>query len=319
MNSSLKPKSPEELKASFLFCGHNSRPDLVQRVLEACLHQEDWGPEDDILMVDSGSTFPLQVPEGMEKRVRLVREEAPGLARARVRGIRESQGEILIFVDDDTVLAPNYLQEARRILRERPYLGAIGGQLLPEYERPMPLPEKYYRERLAIREFQGEHWSNRWDDFATSPIGGGMVVRREVADEWARKCDETPWRLEMGRKGNALSGGEDFDLLHTACGMGLGKGVFAPLRLTHVFPAHRLTEEFLVRITEGNARTGLLLRAGLEPDAFLPRLTWPARLRLSMESLGKSRLERRLLWAEARGRELGAQEGQMRRRSNRND
>ena len=112
----------------------------------------------------------------------------------------------------------------------------------------------------------------------------------------------------MGRKGNALSGGEDFDLLHTACEMGLGKGIFASLRLTHVFPAHRLTEDFLVRITEGNARTGLLLKGLLEPDAFLPRLTWPAKIRLFMESLRKSRLDRRLLWAEAQGRESGYKE-----------
>jgi glycosyltransferase involved in cell wall biosynthesis len=285
-------------------------------VLEACQKQEELGAEDEILMIDSGSASPLQIPEGLERRVRLVREEAPGLARARVRGIRESRGEILIFVDDDTVLAPNYLQEARRILRERPYLGAIGGQLLPEYEGPLPLPEMYYRERLAIREFKGEHWSNRWDDFATSPIGGGMVVRREVAGEWAQRCEETPWRLEMGRKGNALSGGEDFDLLHTACEMGLGKGIFASLRLTHVFPAHRLTEDFLVRITEGNARTGLLLKGLLEPDAFLPRLTWPAKIRLFMESLRKSQLNRRLLWAETMGAEQGAQEGRLRRIKN---
>jgi len=304
------------MRTSFLLCGHNSRPDLIRRVLEACQKQEELGPVDEILMIDSGSASPLQIPEGLERRVRLVREEAPGLARARVRGIRESRGEILIFVDDDTVLAPNYLQEARRILRERPYLGAIGGQLLPEYEGPLPLPEMYYRERLAIREFKGEHWSNRWDDFATSPIGGGMVVRREVAGEWAQRCEETPWRLEMGRKGNALSGGEDFDLLHTACEMGLGKGIFASLRLTHVFPAHRLTEDFLVRITEGNARTGLLLKGLLEPDAFLPRLTWPAKIRLFMESLRKSELNRRLLWAETMGAEQGAQEGRLRRIKN---
>jgi len=180
----------------------------------------------------------------------------------------------------------------------------------------LPLAEKYYRERLAIREFKGEHWSNRWDDFATSPIGGGMVVRREVAGEWARRCEQTPWRMEMGRKGNALSGGEDFDLLHTACEMGLGKGIFASLRLTHVFPAHRLTEDFLVRITEGNARSGLLLKGLLEPDVFLPRLTWPARLRLFMESLRKSQLDRRLLWAETKGREQGAHEGRLRRIKN---
>ena len=304
------------MRTSFLLCGHNSRPDLIRRVLEACQKQEELGPEDEILMIDSGSASPLQIPEGLERRVRLVREEAPGLARARVRGIRESRGEILIFVDDDTVLAPNYLQEARRILRERPYLGAIGGQLLPEYEGPLPLAEKYYRERLAIREFRGEHWSNRWDDFATSPIGGGMVVRREVAGEWAQRCEETPWRMEMGRKGNALSGGEDFDLLHTACEMGLGKGIFASLQLTHVFSAHRLTEDFLVRITEGNARTGLLLKGLLEPDAFLSRLTWPAKIRLFMESLRKSQLNRRLLWAETMGAEQGAQEGRLRRIKN---
>lgn len=301
---------PRALKTSFLLCGRNSRVDLIRRVIQSCLNQEELGPEDEILLVDSGSVPPLQVPAGVEKRVRLVREEKAGLARARVRGIKESRGEVLIFVDDDTVLAADYLKEARRILQERPYLGAIGGQLLPEYEGPLPLPEKFYRERLAIREFKGEHWSNRWDDFATSPIGGGMVVRRAVGLEWARRCQQTPWRMEMGRKGNALSGGEDFDLLHTACEMGMGKGIFASLRLTHIFPAHRLTEDFLVRITEGNARTGALLRGLLEPGAFLPRLTWPAKIRLFMESLRRSPIEQKLLWAEAKGRERGAQETQ---------
>lgn len=114
----------------------------------------------------------------------------------------------------------------------------------------------------------------------------------------------------MGRKGNALSGGEDFDLLHTVCEMGLGKGIFASLRLTHVFPAHRLTEDFLVKITEGNARSGAVLRGLLEPGAFLPRLTWPAKIRLFMQSLRRSPLEQKLLWAEAKGRERGAQETQ---------
>ena len=304
------------LKASFLLCGHNSRPDLIRRVIQSCLDQQDLGPEDEILLVDSGSTPPLAVPAGKENRVRLVRENQPGEARARVRGIQEGRGEVLVFVDDDTVLAPNYLQEARRILRERPYLGAIGGQLLPEYEGPLPLPEKYYRERLAIREFQGEHWSNRWDDFATSPIGGGMVLRRAVGLEWARRCQQTPWRMEMGRKGKTLSGGADIDLLHTVCEIGMGKGIFASLQLTHVFPAHRLKEDFLVRITEGNARSGLLLKGLLEPDSFLPRLTWPARLRLFMESLRKSQLDRRLLWAETMGAEQGAQEGRLRRIKN---
>ena len=277
-------------------------------MIQSCQNQEGLGPEDEILLVDSGSAPALAIPAGFEKRVRLVRVDQPGLARARVRGIEESRGDMVIFVDDDTVLYPDYLAQARRILAERPYLAAIGGQLLPEFEGPLPLPERYYRERLAIREFTGEHWSNRWDHFPTSPIGGGMVVRRDAALEWARRCQKTPWRMEMGRKGSSLSGGEDFDLLHAVCEMGMGKGIFASLRLTHIFPAHRLAEDFLVRITEGNARTGALLRGLLEPGAFVPRLTWLARIRLFIESLRKSPIQRKLLWAEAKGRELGAQE-----------
>ncbi|NCW26793.1 MAG: glycosyltransferase, partial [Verrucomicrobia bacterium] len=72
--------------------------DLIRRVIQSCLNQEELGPEDEILLVDSGSVPPLQVPVGLERRVHLVREEKAGLARARVRGIEESRGEVLIFV-----------------------------------------------------------------------------------------------------------------------------------------------------------------------------------------------------------------------------
>jgi len=293
------------VKASFLICGHNSRADLLERVVAACVAQEGLREEDDILLVDSGSSPPLQVPAAYAGRVKLVREEQPGLARARVCGIRRSSGEMLVFVDDDTVLYPDYLAQARRILMERPYLAAIGGQLIPEFEGPLPLPEHYYRERLAIREFQTDQWSNRWDDFATSPIGGGMVVRRVVADEWANLCETTPWRLSLGRTGGNLSGGEDIDLVRTVCQAGYGKGIFAGLKLTHIFPPQRLTPEFLVRITEGNRRSGVVLRAMFDPTLQPPPDTWAGRVKLFLECLGKPKLDRQLRYAEQRGRRLG--------------
>jgi glycosyltransferase involved in cell wall biosynthesis len=293
------------MKASFLICGHNSRADLLERVVAACVGQEGLRGEDEILLVDSGSAPPLQVPAAYAGRVKLVREEQPGLARARVCGIRHSSGEMLVFVDDDTVLYPDYLARARRVLAERPYLAAIGGQLIPEFEGALPLPEHYYRERLAIREFQGDLWSNRWDDFATSPIGGGMVVRRIVADEWATLCETTPWRMAMGRSGTALTGGEDRDLVHTACQHGYGAGVFSNLKLTHVFPPHRLEPTFLVRITEGNSRSGTVLRALLNPSKPPPPDTLAHRVRVFLEGLRRRGLDRELWYAQDRGKRLG--------------
>lgn len=293
------------MKASFLICGHNSRGDLLERVVAACVAQEGLTEADEILLVDSGSSPALQVPAAYAGRVKLVREEQPGLARARVCGIRHSTGEMLIFVDDDTVLYPDYLAQARKILAERPYLAAIGGQLLPEFEGPLPLPEYYYRYWLAIREFDHESWTNRWEDFAATPIGGGMVVRRAVADAWAELCETTPWRMGMGRSGGALTGGEDRDLVHTACASGFGVGVFPALRLTHVFPPHRLKPEFLVRIAEGNAQSGTFLRGMLNGKLQPPPVTLKHRLRVWFDSLGRPEVDRRIALALERGRRAG--------------
>jgi len=293
------------MKASFLICGHNSRGDLLERVVAACVAQEGLSEADEILLVDSGSSPALQVPAASAEGVRLVREEQPGLARARVCGIRHSTGEMLIFVDDDTVLHPDYLAQGRRILAERPYLAAIGGQLLPEFEGPLPLPEQYYRYWLAIREFGHESWTNRWEDFAATPIGGGMVVRRAVADVWAKLCETTPWRMGMGRSGSALTGGEDRDLVHTACASGFGVGVFPGLRLTHVFPPHRLKPEFLVKIAEGNAQSDAFLRGMLNENLQRPSDTIAHQAVSFLRGLRKGRLERAIARAMQRGAKSG--------------
>jgi len=293
------------VKASFLICGHNSRADLLERVVAACVAQEGLCEEDEILLVDSGSSPPLQVPAAYAGRVKLVREEQPGLARARVCGIRNSSGEMLVFVDDDTVLYPDYLAQARRILAERPYLAAIGGQLIPEFEGPLPLPEQYYRYWLAIREFDRESWTNRWEDFAATPIGGGMVVRRMVADAWAQLCEMTPWRMGMGRSGGALTGGEDRDLVHTACQSGHGVGVFPALRITHVFPPHRLKPDFLIRIAEGNAQSDAFLRGMLNPQALPPPDTLAHRIGCLLKSFNQNKLERRITAVARRGAKQG--------------
>ena len=60
--------------------------------------------------------------------VRVVREDKLGLTHARVRGFQEAQGEIVVMVDDDNVLKPDYLERAIKILEKYPQLGAVGGK-----------------------------------------------------------------------------------------------------------------------------------------------------------------------------------------------
>ncbi len=291
-----------EASSSLILCAHNPRPDYFRRVIEACSGQKGLSASVEIIIVDSASDTPLKGWESNVPGCRTVRSDVPGLARARILGIRESTGETLVFVDDDTVLARNYLAQGLRILSGRPYLGAIGGQLVPEFEGPLSLDESYYRNYLAIREFQMAQWSNRWDDFATSPIGGGMIVRRKVAEAWANRAEASSWRVGLGRNGQQLSGGEDIDLLHMACEMDYGKGVFPELLLTHLMPAHRLSPDFLVRIFEGNSRSSSYLSAMLNPEFSPPVLRLRRRCYVFAQALVMKALDRRLYLAGERGR-----------------
>ena len=77
------------------------------------LPAEQW----EFLLVDNASEHPR--PEiwdnSWHSSVRHIRENELGLTAARLRGIRESRGELLVFADDDNVLAPDFLVQATAI------------------------------------------------------------------------------------------------------------------------------------------------------------------------------------------------------------
>ena len=75
-----------------------------------------------------------------------IREEVLGLTPARLRGIEEAQGELLVFVDDDNLLDSGYLTNAVEICEDYPFLGAFGGSIDGEFEVEPPVSIKPYLE-----------------------------------------------------------------------------------------------------------------------------------------------------------------------------
>ena len=92
----------------------------------------------ELLLVDNASREPLTTANcdlSWHPRARHVREDELGLGPARLRGMHEAAADMLVFVDDDNLLAPNYLEQAFRIKREWPMLGVWGsGVTIPEFE-----------------------------------------------------------------------------------------------------------------------------------------------------------------------------------------
>ena len=231
-------------EVSVVVCTHNPRPEYLDRTLAALrgqtLPRDRW----ELVVVDNASAPPVVVADA---RVRVVREPEPGLTRARIAGIREARAALLVLVDDDNVLASDYLEVALRIAAEHPLVGVFGGQAVPEFEVPPPAWLEPFQAQLAIAQFADDRWSNQHDP-RVFPIGAGMCIRRPLAAAWAGEVAGDPVRRGLGRTGTNLISGEDTDMVVTCLRSGAGAGRFAALRLTHLIPRRRLEYGYTRRL-----------------------------------------------------------------------
>lgn len=289
---------------SVIICTHNPRPDYFGRTLQGLrgqtLSREQW----ELIVIDNRSDSPVagRIDFGWHSGTRIVREEKLGLTPARLRGIREAIGDLFVFVDDDNVLDPDFLEMALRIAKERSFLGSWSGQCRAEFETMPAEWTRRYWGNLVIREFSVDTWSNLPRLPETMPCGAGLCVRREVALHYLHLNESGKRAVQFDRTGTSLLSGGDNDLAACACDLGLGVGLVSALKLTHLIPPVRLTADYLARLAEGISFSSVLLdhERGIrnEPRDLLGRLAdflriirlkQPHRLILSAANRGRSR------------------------------
>jgi hypothetical protein len=258
--------SPE---VSVIVCTHNPRPDYLERCISALRAQTLPTDRWELLVIDNACAAPLagRIELCWHAGARLVREDTLGLTPARLRGIVESRGALLVFVDDDNVLSPDYLEAALRMAVEKPFLGSWSGECLPEFEQPPPPWLRRYWGNMALREVAADAWSNLAREAQTMPCGAGLCVRREAALHYLMLNRTGKRSFQLDRTGKSLVSGGDQDLAACACDIGLGVGIAASLRLTHLIPAGRLTADYQARLAEGIYFSSVIL-------AFLRGSAW---------------------------------------------
>ncbi len=145
---------------------------IIAECLDAILATDYPADRREILVVDNASTD-RTAPLIRSKPVRYLHEKKRGVSNARNRGIAESTGEILAFVDADCLVEPQWLTELVRPF-EDPEIGSVGGDL-------QHVPPTTAAERQAARLL------GNWQRFAFTsnpayPITANAAYRRDVLE-----------------------------------------------------------------------------------------------------------------------------------------
>lgn len=240
---------------------HNPDPERLRRTLAGLRGQTLPADQREVLVVDNAST---RFPDGAFfasadlPRCTVLAEPRLGLTAARQRGLAAARGEFAVLVDDDNVLAPDYLAQVAAIFAAQPRLGAIGGKSLPEFAAPPPEWAAEFYPLLALRDLGPTPFvadrlrpagATRNEYPTCAPIGAGMALRRPAWQAW---LDARAAGAGLSdRRGDALTSSGDNDIVLCALQAGWSVGYFPQLALTHLIPAGRLDPAYLARLNRG--------------------------------------------------------------------
>ena len=239
---------------------YNPRLDHLQRVLESLRGQTVPPTEWSFLVVDNNSSPALstQIDVAWHLRAAIVVETSQGKMHAIRAAFKSTTTDLVMFLDDDTVAKSDLVEQTLRIAAEHTTLGTWSPRVELEFEDPSANPHPKLRPMLSERLIDAPCWSNDIHHAASTPWGGGMCVRRAVADAYLAQTSRNAARLQLDPMGDQPGYGGDSDLAFTGCSIGLGMGVFPQLVITHLIPARRSTREYLLRNLEAHEYSHLM-------------------------------------------------------------
>jgi glycosyltransferase involved in cell wall biosynthesis len=288
--------------ASVVICTHNPNRPYLDRVLDALRAQTT--PTDcwELLVIDNASSQRIEELYDLSWHPygRHLHEAELGIANAKQLGIRESSGRIVVFVDDDNVLAPDYLAETQRIERESPLLGAWGsGSIALKLEVEPIAHLTPLLSFLGARHAERPIWSNAISCREATPIGAGLCVRRSVAEAYLEFYQTSTIQIP-GRTGTSLGAHEDHELCYLACNRGLGMGVFPELKMSHLIKKERVTDEHFINLVEAVTGSDLVLAYKWRGDFPRSLISLRGAASFVVNLFARRGFDRRIYFAELR-------------------
>ncbi|EMI54708.1 glycosyltransferase family 2 protein [Rhodopirellula sallentina] len=219
----------------------------ISRTLESISRYASEGLE--VLVVQNGlNENPNQRDSYTTKlagfEFRIIQEEVPGLLAGRHRGVKESQFDILTFIDDDVEVDEHWLQAISNNFRDTT-VDLVGGPSSPLYESPPPdwLEKFVYRHENTWRcsYLSLLDYGNERKEIDPSLIWGlNFSIRRNTLLALGGfHPDGVPWRLRQFR-GNGEAA------VTTKAKASNKTAIYDPnVSVVHIVPKDRLSIEYI--------------------------------------------------------------------------
>jgi len=162
------------LKTSIIIATH-ARPVSVARLVESLAPQVRPG-EDELIIAENGTPEPSIINEAPVEMDHL-HDPRPGKCRIQNRAIERAEGEIIVCLDDDLIVEPDYVVEVERFFDKHPEFAAMKGRTLPTEDPAKKVgPTAVYLDLPIV-----DHGENVIEVHGV--IGANMAFRKSALDK----------------------------------------------------------------------------------------------------------------------------------------
>ncbi len=256
-------RPPRALEASVLIATRD-RAGSLERTLESLARQSAQALDWELIVVDNGSTDDTKlVLDRFASVLPLVSicEPRPGKNRALNRALEDARGQLLVFTDDDVVVAPNWLASLVAASHRWPDVAVLGGPIEPVFPPGTPDWMRAPDFVLASEAFGAKRRAEEGltDQF---PFGANLAIRARIFG--ALRFDEAVGPVAA----RSYPQGSEYELLSRLRQRG-ERFVHVPdARVLHIILPHQVELEWLFGRAERVGRGAARIKRKRVPKTF---------------------------------------------------
>lgn len=240
-----------KIELSIVICTYN-RNEYLPTALEHLANMDAEFNAVEFIVIDNNSTDGTKdtcqqfIVNHPGKLFKYILETKQGLSYARNRGISESNGEIIAFIDDDAFVNKSFSQNLLASYSKHPEILSSGGKISPLYEETEPKwMSKYLLPLVAAINLGDEDKKFKNGKY---PIGANMAFRKSVFEKFGL------FDTDLGRRGDNLESGEEKDLFNRI-NKEYDTYYLGNVEVQHIIPPKRTSIEYIRRMGMGYGRS----------------------------------------------------------------